>query len=375
MSKIRIGIVGVGNCASSLIQGLNFYKRVTSSAELVPGLLHVVIGDYRVSDIVPVIGFDIDERKVGKDISEAIFAKPNVATKFSPVTHLNAPVYVGPILDGVSDHMAKFDINKTFMPTKKAPVDVVGKLTKHKVDVLINYLPVGSHKASEFYAQAAIDAGCSFINCIPTFIASDNGWVRRFVNASLPVLGDDIKSQLGATWIHRMAVQAFLDKGVKITFTSQENYGGNTDFLNMTDQDRIKSKLESKRVSIEHLVADHARGKYTIPTVYAGPGREENKHGFVDGQGDKKTAKILVEGLGFGGRSVKLELNLEVEDSPNSAGIVIDAIRCAKIALDRKISGAMTSASAFFFKHPYEKIPDAEAIKRIESFIAAQIER
>jgi len=364
MKKIRIGIVGVGNCASSLVQGLQFYKNKNS----VIGLTHSVIGGYRISNIQPVVGFDIDERKVGKDISQAIFSKPNVAKKFSPVPHLNAPVYVGPLLDGVSSHMKKYPVNITFKPTLKEPVDVAEKLKKHKVDILINYLPVGSQKATEYYTEAALKAGCGFINCIPVFIASHKNWVAKFKKAKLPCLGDDIKSQLGATWMHRSVVQSYLDKGIKILSTSQENYGGNTDFLNMTDPNRIKGKLKSKESSIKHLIEDHVRGGYKVPPIYAGPGTADNNHGFIKGQGDNKTAIIKVSGLGFGNLPVTVETKLSVEDSPNSAGIVVDAIRCCKVALDRGLSGPI-APSSLFFKHPHDKIDDDEALRRMELFV------
>ena len=372
--EIRIAIVGVGNCASSLIQGLWYYNSVSSN-KFVPGLIHSLVGRYRVKDIVPVVAFDIDERKINKDISEAIFEKPNVATKFCNVPILNAKVFVGPILDGVSQHMLKFDKDITFLPTKEKPVNVAEKLKEYKVDVVINYLPVGSKEATEYYANAAIQAGCAFVNCMPIFIASNKKWVKKFERAGLPLLGDDVKSQLGATWSHRMAIQSYLDRGIKILHTKQENYGGNTDFLNMTDPERIQTKLISKRSSIEHLIKDHPKGGYSIPPVYAGPGKGMNNHGFIAGQGDKKIAKIIVEGIGFGGIPVNIKIELEVEDSPNSAGIVIDAIRCAKLGLDRGISGVLTSPSSFFFKHPYKKVQDSEAIKKIEKFIKCKTQR
>lgn len=376
MAEIRVAIIGIGNCASSLVQGIEYYKDVENNDTFIPGLIHPVLGDYKIKDIKTVVGFDVDKRKINKDVSEAIFANPNVATKFKEVPNMDAPVFLGPILDGVSPHMKSFDEEITFLPEEdQDPVDVVEKLKEYKVDVIINYLPVGSQKAAEFYAQAAIDAGCAFINCMPIFIASSEEWVKKFEEAKLPVLGDDVKSQLGATWSHRMAIQSYLDKAIKIDDTTQENYGGNTDFLNMTDPIRIKTKLASKRSSIEHLVADHPRGKYTIPPVYAGPGTGENNHGFKEGQGDKKTARVVVHGKGFGNRPVNMEINLEVEDSPNSAGIGIDAIRCAKLALDRGVTGSITSPSSFFFKHPYKKMQDSKAIEMIEAFIEGKIER
>ncbi|MFA4887257.1 MAG: inositol-3-phosphate synthase [Candidatus Nanoarchaeia archaeon] len=366
--QIRVALIGIGNCASSLVQGI-FYYHTLKKTNFVPGLLHPTIGSYQPSDIHIVLGFDIDKRKVGKPVSEAIFAEPNVATKFAEVLQFDAPVLMGPILDGYASHMGKIDPKKEVFPSSEKPVNVAKKFKDYNVDVVVNYLPVGSKEATEFYAQAAIDAGCAFVNCMPIFIGSDEKWVQKFAKANLPVLGDDVKSQLGATWMHRMVIQSCLDRGIKINFTKQENFGGNTDFLNMASPERIKTKLISKKSSIEHLIQDHPKGGYPIPPVYAGPGSETNNHGYIASLNDKKIAHILVEGNGFGGIPLSIQINLEVEDSPNSAGVVIDAIRCAKLALDRKISGAISSASAFFFKHPYKKITDQEAIKRLELFI------
>lgn len=367
--KINVAIVGVGNCASSLVQGVQYY----SNGSKCEGLLHKNIGEYKVSDITFVLAFDVDERKIGKDLSKAIFSKPNVTTKFCNVSNLNAPVLMGNVLDGVSKHMSKIDESMSFKVAKESSVDIVRELKGGKVHILINYLPVGSKKATEFYAEAAIKAGCAFINCIPTFIASNEEWSNKFAEAKLPVLGDDIKSQLGATWTHRVLTQAFLDKGIRITKTSQENFGGNTDFLNMMDNKRILSKLKSKKSSIEHLIKDHKYGGYSIPPIYAGPGKSTRKHGYIKGKKDFKTAIILIEGVGFGGGKISLKATINVEDSPNSAGVVIDAIRCAKLSIDRKIYGNINDASPFFFKHPLNKVEDPIAITRIENFIKKKI--
>ncbi|HLD04966.1 MAG TPA: inositol-3-phosphate synthase [Candidatus Nanoarchaeia archaeon] len=372
--QIRVALIGIGNCASSLVQGISYYNNIGAN-EFSPGIIHPKVGNYEIKDIKIVLGFDIDARKVGQFLSEAIFAKPNVASKYMKVPKNEAPVYMGPILDGNPKHMKDIDPDKAIILSSNNPVDVVKKLQEHKVEVVVNYLPVGSKKATEFYAQCSIDANCAFVNCMPIFIGSNEEWVKRFKKAGIPVLGDDIKSQLGATWAHRMAIQAYLDRGIKICFTKQENYGGNTDFLNMTSSERIKTKLLSKKSSIEHLIKDHSKGGYLIPPVYAGPGSKHNNHGYIKGLGDNKIAKIRLEGKGFGNRQINMDIRLEVEDSPNSAGVVVDAIRCAKLGLDRKIGGAITSASSFLFKHPYEKIDDKKAINRIEGFIKGDLMR
>jgi myo-inositol-1-phosphate synthase len=369
--EIKVAFIGVGNCCSSLNQGLIYYKD-SEGNDFVPGLMHTEIGGYKLRDIKPVCAFDVDKRKVGKDLSEAIFEKPNCTTVYQKeMPNLNAPVLMGNLLDGVSDHMLEYPEDVSFRPiTDRESVDVVKELKDRNVDVLVNYLPVGSQKAAEFYANCALEAGCAFVNAMPIFIASDPAWVKKFEEKGLPCLGDDIKSQYGATFSHRQIVQGFIDRGVKINFTSQENYGGNTDFLNMSDQVRIQSKLRSKTSSIKTLIP------YEIPELYAGPGvGGDSKHGYRPEQKDNKTAVIKVYGTGFGDIPVKATLHVDCEDSPNSGGIIIDAIRCAKLALDRNISGAITSPSSFFFKHPLEKVPDAEAKVRAEKYIKGELER
>src|SRR3989344_5586764 len=285
-SEIRIAIVGVGNCASSLVQGLEYYKKTGSDV----GLMNVEMGGYKVIDIKLVVGFDIDIRKVGKDMSEAVFEFPNCTKKISSVPHLNAPVYMGPLLDGVSPHMLEHtNEEQTFVPAPLDPVDVVEKLKQYKVQIVVSYLPVGSEDATKVYAQAAIDAGCAFVNCIPSFIASNPEWSEKFRKAGLPVVGDDIKSQLGATYAHRLLIQAAIDRGIKIRYTSQYNQGGNTDFLNMTAEHRLKHKLASKQESVEGLLK--LKEQKLEQESYFGPGEGEGMtgkkgHGWRNGQKD-----------------------------------------------------------------------------------------
>lgn len=362
MSQIRVAIIGVGNCASSLVQGTEFYSNFRNKT----GILNPKIGKYRISDIKSVVAFDIDKRKIEKDISKAIFSRPNVATRFSKVNKLNAPVKKGPILDGYPEHMRKENKSRSFLPSKKSSENVEQILKDKKIDVVINYLPVGSIKAAEFYANAALNADCAFINCMPCKIASSKKWKRKFEERGLPLLGDDIKSQIGATWIHRNIIQTFIDRGAKIDKTNQDNYGGNTDFLNMEDKDRIKTKLESKKSSIEHLIKDKFGRIKKMPFIYAGPAK---KHGYKKEMKDRKKASINVKGKGFGGLPVSVNINLDVEDSPNSAAIAIDAIRCAKIALDRSISGTLEKPSTFFFKNPPRKATDSKSIEELNEFI------
>ena len=372
-SEIRIAIVGVGNCASSLVQGLEYYKKTGSDV----GLMNVEMGGYKVIDIKPVVGFDIDIRKVGKDMSEAVFEFPNCTKKISSVPHLNAPVYMGPLLDGVSPHMLEHtNEEQTFVPAPLDPVDVVEKLKQYKVQIVVSYLPVGSEDATKVYAQAAIDAGCAFVNCIPSFIASNPEWSEKFRKAGLPVVGDDIKSQLGATYAHRMLIQAAIDRGIKIKYTSQYNQGGNTDFLNMTAEHRLKHKLASKQESVEGLLK-LKDGQKLEQESYFGPGEGEGMtgkkgHGWRNGQKDEKTAVITLDGEMWGGIPCKYKIDLTVEDSPDSAGVAADAIRCAKIAMDRKLSGAIEEASFYFFKHPPRQVPDAVAKELLDKFIRGE---
>ncbi len=366
--EIRIAIVGVGNCASSLVQGIEYYKKVNSTV----GIMHLDVGGYRVQDIKPVCGFEIDARKVGKDVSEAVFALPNCTKFISSVPFLNAPVYMGVVSDGVSPHMLEHkNKDQTFVIANLNPVNIVQKLKEHKVDVMVNYLPVGSEEATKIYALAAIEAGCAFVNCIPSFIASNSSWAQRFKEAGLPVLGDDIKAQLGATYSHRMLIQAAQERGLKINYTSQYNQGGNTDFLNMTAEHRLKHKLASKQESVIGLLEP---GQKLQHESYFGPGEGEGMsgkkgHGWRDGQKDEKTAVITLDGEMWGEIPCKYRLELTVEDSPDSAGCAADAIRCAKLALDNGLSGVIEDASFFFFKHPPRQVKDSEAKQRVRQFI------
>jgi myo-inositol-1-phosphate synthase len=352
MAGIRIAIAGVGNCASSLIQGLEYYKNISHSDDLVPGLMHNSLGGYLISDIKPVAAFDVDMRKVGTDLSKAIFSEPNCTKKFSDVSDFGVEVMKGQVLDGVAPHMTDY----FRVDEKQKPVDVAAILKKTKADILINYLPVGSEEAVKYYATQALEAGCAFINCIPVFIASNKQWADKFRKAKLPIIGDDIKSLVGATIVHRALTQMIVDRGAKIDSTYQLNIGGNTDFRNMTDPARLKSKKISKTESIASQIPYDAY-------VYAGP------NGCIDCLNDNKICHLKIDFKLFGNVPAYIDLKLSVEDSPNSAGVVVDAIRVAKIALDRKIGGPIIPASAYFMKHPPEQIRDVEAREKLEEFI------
>ncbi|MBU4374779.1 MAG: inositol-3-phosphate synthase [Euryarchaeota archaeon] len=352
MAGIRIAIAGVGNCASSLIQGLEYYKDVKKSDDIVPGLMHNALGGYLISDIKPVAAFDIDRRKVGKDLSRAIFLEPNCTKKFSEVPEMEVPVMKGQVLDGVAPHMKDY----FRVDEKQKPVDVASVLKKTKAQILINYLPVGSDEAVRWYASQALEAGCAFINCIPVFIASDKKWAEKFRKAKLPIIGDDIKSLVGATIVHRALTQMIVDRGAKIDSTYQLNIGGNTDFRNMTDPSRLKSKRISKTESVASQIPYDAY-------VYAGP------NGCIDCLNDNKICHLRIDFKLFGDVPAYVDLKLSVEDSPNSAGVVVDAIRVAKIALDRKIGGPLLPASAYFMKHPPQQMRESEARAKLEEFI------
>lgn len=359
MSEIRVALVGVGNSASALIQGVQYYKNAKEDAS-VPGLMHVNFGGYHIRDIKFVAAFEVNKDKIGKDLSEAIFLKPNCCVKFSDVPNLNVKVKTGPILDGVADHMKEV-FNIYDEKTHKSD-DVVEVLKETKADVLVNYLPVGSRQATRFYAQAAIDAGCAFVNCMPEFIASDQDWSKKFESAGLPVAGDDIKSQVGATILHRNLVRLCLDRGVIVDETYQLNLGGDTDFLNMTVEERLKTKRISKTEAVTSLVP------YELPTRI-GPSD------YVQFLNNKKICYITLTGRKFGDRPISINVKLEVEDSPNSAGVVIDLIRAVKIALDRKIKGSLLSISSYAFKHPPIQIPDSIAKNWVEEYIVGKRER
>jgi len=363
MNTIKIAIAGVGNCASSLIQGLFYYKDVDTNNALIPGLMHNVLGGYKISDIKPVAAFDVDKRKVGKDLSEAIFAKPNCTKIFyNDVPNMDVEVRMGPVLDGVADHMRDYPEDRTFVIADERPVDVADELKKSGAEILINYLPVGSEEAVEHYARACLDAGVAFINCMPVFIASNQEWAKKFEEKGLPIIGDDIKSQVGATIVHRTMAKLFSDRGVKIDRTYQLNTGGNTDFLNMLERSRLVSKKISKTESVQ--------SQMPVPMdrddIHIGPSD------YVPWLLDNKLAFIRIEGRKFGDVPVNLEMRLSVEDSPNSAGCAIDAIRCCKLALDRTISGPLISISAYTMKRPPQQFPDAVARQMVEEFIKGE---
>ena len=358
--NIKIAITGIGNCASALIQGIFYYKDVKSDDELVPGLMHNLIGGYKIGDIKIVAAFDIDKRKVGKDLSEAMFALPNCTKVFCKnIPHLGVKVKMGRVLDGVAPHMKNYPENQTFVAAKEKPVDVVEELKKSGAEILINYCPVGSQKAVEYYANCALKAGVAFINCIPVFIASDKNWAEKFEKKNLPCIGDDIKSQVGATIVHRTLCHLFNQRGVTIDRSYQLNVGGNCDFLNMLSRERLKSKKISKTESVESQLAK----RLSYDNLHIGPSD------WIPWLKDNKICFIRIEGKQFGNVPMELELRLSVEDSPNSAGCVIDAIRLAKLALDRKIGGPLISASAYLMKHPPQQFTDEKAREMLEEFI------
>lgn len=359
MSEIRVALIGVGNSASALIQGIQYYKDAKENTS-VPGLMHVNFGGYHINDIKFVAAFEVNKDKIGKDLSEAIFLKPNCCAKFSNVPKLNVKVLTGPILDGVAEHMKQ--VFNIYDEKKHKSDDVVKVLMDTKTDVLVNYLPVGSYEAARFYAQAAIDAGCAFVNCMPEFIASDQEWSKKFESAGLPVAGDDIKSQVGATILHRNLVRLCIDRGVIVEETYQLNLGGDTDFLNMTVEERLKTKRISKTEAVTSIVP------YELPTRI-GPSD------YVQFLNNKKICYITLTGRKFGDRPISINVKLEVEDSPNSAGVVIDIVRAVKIALDRKIKGSLISMSSYAFKHPPIQVPDSIAKNWVEEYIEGKRER
>ena len=354
MSKVRLAIVGVGNCASSLVQGLSYY-RDADPAERVPGLMHVRLGPYHVSDVEVVAAFDVDGKKVGRDVAEAIFAEPNNTIRFvEDVSPTGAVVQRGPTLDGLGTYY-RDEIQESGEP----PVDVARALRESGADVLVSYLPVGSEEATRHYAQAAIDAGVGFVNCIPAFIASDRAWAKKFADAGVPIVGDDIKSQVGATIVHRVLTKLFEDRGVRLEHTSQLNFGGNMDFKNTLERERLRSK----KISKTQAVTSQLREGIPAEDIHIGP----SDH--VPWLQDRKWAHIRLEGREFGDIPISLELKLEVWDSPNSAGIVIDAIRCAKLAMDRGVGGPLIGPSAYFMKSPPVQFSADQAREMVEEFI------
>lgn len=365
--KVRLAIVGVGNCASALIQGIFYYR--DKKMEDMQGLMFPNIGGYKPSDIEIVAAWDIDKRKVGKDLSEAIFTFPNCTTIFYPdLPKLGVKVRMGKVLDGVAKHMKDYPEDKTFILAEEKEdelEDVVSHLKEVQADVLISYVPVGSEEAARFYAEACLRAGVAYVNAMPTFIVSDPVWGERFEKAGIPAVGDDIKSQLGATILHRALIQLFVDRGIPIKRTYQLNFGGNTDFLNMLERGRLKTKKISKTEAVTSIIP------YDIgwENVHIGPSD------WVPWLKDKKIAYIRIEGEHFGGVPMSVEVKLEVEDSPNSAGSAIDAIRCAKLAKDRGIGGPLISISAYTMKHPPQQFPDYVAREMVIEFIEGKRER
>ncbi len=350
MHKIKVAIAGVGNCASALVQGVEYY-RTRRNAEL-DGIMRSSIGGYACSDIEFVAAFDIDRRKVGHTLEEAIFAKPNCTRIFqSALPVSNVIVQSGPQLDGVAAHMADYSDDEAFRPTDLAPTDITEALRASGAEVLLCYLPVGSEKAVKHYAQACLDAGVALVNCVPVFIASDKEWAQKFHDAGLPIIGDDIKSQVGATIVHRNLARLFADRGVALERTYQLNTGGNTDFLNMLERRRLASKKISKTESVQSQLDERLDSK----NIHIGPSD------YVPWQQDNKIAFIRMEGRGFGGAPVEVELRLSVEDSSNSAGVVIDAIRCLKLARERKIGGPLIGPSAYYMKTPPRQLRDSVA--------------
>ena len=364
--EIRVAIAGLGNCASSLIQGIHYYRNIKNNDELIPGLMHNILGGYKISDIKIVAAFDVDKRKVGKDTAEAIFSPPNCTkTFFKDIPKTGVKVKMGPVLDGVAPHMKEYPEEKTFVKAKEKPVDVAKELKKSGAEIIINYVPVGSQKAAEYYAASALKAGCAFINCIPVFIASDKNWEEKFEKRNLPCIGDDIKSQVGATIVHRVLANLFAQRGVIIDKSYQLNFGGNTDFMNMLSRTRLKSKKISKTESVESQLSK----RLSYENLHIGPSD------YVPWLKDNKICFIRIEGRKFGNIPIELELRLSVEDSPNSAGCVIDAIRLIKLALNRKIGGPLISASSYFMKSPPVQFSDNKAREMIEEFILEKRER
>ncbi len=351
---IRVAIIGVGNCASSLVQGVHYY-RDAKPGTVIPGIMHIDLGGYHIRDVEFVAAFDIDRNKVGKDLADAIYAKPNNTYRFADVPKAGVQVARGMTHDGIGKYLAQ-----VITKAPGATDDVVGILKRSRADVVVSYLPVGSEEATKWYVEQVLDAGCAFINCIPVFIGREKYWQRRFAEKKLPIIGDDIKSQVGATITHRVLTRLFMDRGVRLERTYQLNFGGNTDFLNMLERERLESKKISKTNAVTSMV------DYPLPSddVHVGP----SDH--VPWLLDRKWCYIRMEGRTFGDVPLNLELKLEVWDSPNSAGVVIDAIRCAKLALDRGLAGTLVAPSAYFMKSPPKQIHDDQAREGVEGFIS-----
>jgi len=367
MDRIKIGIVGIGNCASALIQGIEYYKNKNPNEAI--GLMHWDIGGYKPSDIIVVSAFDIDKRKVGKDVSEAIFGLPNCTQRFCKnIPETGVKVRMGKILDGVAEHMKNYEDKNTFVLSneKESSKDTVVRTLKESgAEILLNYLPVGSEKAAKFYAECTLEAEVALINNMPVFIASTPEWAERFEKKGIPIIGDDIKSQMGATILHRTLANLFIKRGVQLERTYQLNTGGNTDFLNMLNRSRLTSKKISKTESVQSQLAEK---RLDNENIHIGPSD------YVPWQKDNKVCFIRMEGKLFGDVPMNLDLRLSVEDSPNSAGVVIDAIRCCKLALNRGKGGVLYSPSAYFMKHPPRQFADDEAYRLTEDFIQGRIE-
>jgi myo-inositol-1-phosphate synthase len=363
MSKINIAIAGIGNCASALLQGIEMYKH---SPKNTIGLMNYDIGGYKPGDIRVVAAFDVDKRKVGKGLKEAIFSKPNCTTVFyNDLPEYPVQVQMGPVMDGVSDHMADYDSDRSFVVAEQQPCDVAKALKESGAEILINYLPVGSEEAVKYYAEACLEAKVGFINAMPVFIASNESWAKKFSEKNIPIIGDDVKSQVGATIVHRVLTKLFENRGVILDRTYQLNFGGNTDFLNMLNRSRLTSKKKSKTQSVQsELKVSLADDK-----IHVGPSD------YIPWLNDNKICHIRMEGRGFGNVPLTLDVKLSVEDAPNSGGVMIDAIRCMKLALERKIGGTLNAISAYSMKSPPIQYTDSEAKKMVKDFIDGRIER
>ena len=367
MKPIRIAISGVGNCASSLLQGLRYYAAPhVNNGRSVRGLLHPRIGPYTPSDVAVVAAFDVDVRKVGKPLEAACSAPPNCTTKFlKRFPRYGVRVQMGPVLDGVASHMRRYPPSQTFVVSKTRPVNLAKTLKSAGAEILLNYLPVGSQHATEAYAEACLEAGVSLVNCIPVFIASDRRWAGRFAARGIPLIGDDVKGQVGATILHRALAKLFIERGAVIDRTYQLNVGGNTDFLNMLNQDRLKMKKISKTEAVQSVLLK----RLDNTDIHIGPSD------YVPWQHDRKVCFLRIEGRGFGDCPIELEARLSVEDSPNSAGMTIDAVRCLRLARDRGLSGPLLSISAWTMKHPPQPMPDDQASQLVEAFIRGSSHR
>jgi myo-inositol-1-phosphate synthase len=366
MGRIAVAIAGVGNCASSLLQGIEFYRAAgpDGRGDHV-GLMHYDVGGYLPHDVEVVAAFDVDRRKVGRSLDGAAMAAPNNTRALHPLPHSDVTVEMGPLLDGVADHMRDYPMEISFTVADRSPVDVATVLRRSGAEILINYLPVGSQLATEHYARACLETGVSFINCIPVFIVSDAQWAAEFERRHIPAVGDDVKSQVGATILHRVLAQLFADRGVTLDHTYQLNFGGNTDFLNMLNHERTRSKRISKTQAVQSALPNPLPAK----DIHIGPSD------FVPWQRDNKVCFLRMEGRGFGNAPIEIEIRLSVEDSPNSAGCVIDAVRCCRLARDRRIGGPLTSVSAYLMKHPPRQIVDSLGRERVEQFLRGEIER